>query len=806
MTHQNGPSVADVSADDSAPEDVWAGHPPATPWPVRHVSPRTMHIPRDSDEDQDVSKLVHTISRQRAQVSSVRRAVLDEGVRLLKQAHKLCRMSIVCDRRPTIFVEMPAMDRAADIRPDEWLFVPCGWDTPFGGALTIAPLLDDEDLGRLYVDGLDSPVIDALTSGQFTCVITKNRVPASAIVVDMHTTDESTAMWRGHINRARNCRGSPNDSLAKWWYTLGKFPVVMSSGRLRPHERLSMGWMVRYTGIVEVSERLLSATKERRADILTHMTSHVSDIAAAWLRSICLQSATVGSLVQTLRDMSSGRPEIASDILCSQLWSLLPDVYGGEDRVAGRTVSGQSVKVPTTAGALVRELTINIVEAFSLCSEFTQCGLRVPLLDGRDLRFRQLQPDAWGGNDPATYWPRLHGRLPGTWNTLITGADFPADLRTPSGPLASMPVSPDRDGHESNLDAAEQLLTEAITSKKWTVPPQAVLEMRIGDFARVELRERGNIIDFALRTTSGEFSDGGIRLALNDYNIWWSGTERSASQEEHERRAKSTGALFLLLAAMIRDFMVVDEREAVFQQRVSDRTTHMLSHDNGAPRVIYLPRVQYKRGADHDRLALCRTELNLEAVRAAHAVRAHIRKSAAASTEQLVMARRYGVEVPSGYTFVRPHDRGARVRDVIYRSRSALRCLYAHVDSVIGQVHWFQFERDVAALMSAIGFAVEHVAASKSGDDGIDVYATRGYESWIIQCKCYALTRMVGPSVIRELIGTVAISEHQTKANWMVVTTSDFSTKARDVAERGNVRLVNGSQFAALLKDPSGWR
>ncbi|QDG69444.1 restriction endonuclease [Janthinobacterium tructae] len=106
-----------------------------------------------------------------------------------------------------------------------------------------------------------------------------------------------------------------------------------------------------------------------------------------------------------------------------------------------------------------------------------------------------------------------------------------------------------------------------------------------------------------------------------------------------------------------------------------------------------------------------------------------------------------------------------------------------------GTSNWFQFERDVHDAMMRAGFKVDHVASSKNGDAGIDVFAANstGTEFWAIQCKCYAPKRKVGPSVIRELIGALAAYPPGTLG--MVVTTSGYSSGAVDLARQSGVSL-----------------
>ena len=57
--------------------------------------------------------------------------------------------------------------------------------------------------------------------------------------------------------------------------------------------------------------------------------------------------------------------------------------------------------------------------------------------------------------------------------------------------------------------------------------------------------------------------------------------------------------------------------------------------------------------------------------------------------------------------------------------------------------------------------------------------------------------REIGPSIIRELIGTLHGYPMGTKG--MVVTTSRFTRGARKEAEKTGIRLIDGHEFHRLL-------
>lgn len=269
-----------------------------------------------------------------------------------------------------------------------------------------------------------------------------------------------------------------------------------------------------------------------------------------------------------------------------------------------------------------------------------------------------------------------------------------------------------------------------------------------------------------------------------------------------EKIIKIEAALKLLLSAIVRDFYVVETRESVFST-TQEKQLPVQRLKREGPVTVYLPRVKSVRSPD---IRLCTKELGHKE-RRAHFVRAHVRKSRFASEHQLILASRYGLQVPEGHTFVRPHRRGQKTRDIIYVSRSALQSLYQAVPPRSSKsdapTDWFRFERDVQELMTRFGFVVDHVGASRSGDHGVDVFARKGSDleevSWVIQCKCYSVRQKVGPGIIQALMG--ALQEYPRGTRGMVVTTSSFTSGARRIATEANIRLMDGEEFGRLFHD-----
>lgn len=94
-----------------------------------------------------------------------------------------------------------------------------------------------------------------------------------------------------------------------------------------------------------------------------------------------------------------------------------------------------------------------------------------------------------------------------------------------------------------------------------------------------------------------------------------------------------------------------------------------------------------------------------------------------------------------------------------------------------------QFEYEVAQLFSNMGF--DTIVTKQSRDDGVDVYAIKGNEKTMIQCKRYS--KPVGRQVVNELLGT--LTRNPNICNACLVTTSYFTDDAKKAARSGNIEL-----------------
>ncbi len=218
--------------------------------------------------------------------------------------------------------------------------------------------------------------------------------------------------------------------------------------------------------------------------------------------------------------------------------------------------------------------------------------------------------------------------------------------------------------------------------------------------------------------------------------------------------------------------------------------------------------------------------------RRGHDVSAHLRRvKIAPSKSQLNLASQYGIEVPPGYTFVRPHHRSGIRKETVYKSRSALGLLIEasrksifEVQEIIQEakdVHdddlkvaseelknwksilnnYEEFELFVRDLINRMG--IQAVTTQKSYDGGIDIIAQDNREfaelKYIFQCKFYSPDNLVGVDIVREILGVKVSDPTVDKA--ILVTSSTFSPEAIKFSGSNGIASIDGEN---LFKMTSG--
>jgi HJR/Mrr/RecB family endonuclease len=655
--------------------------------------------------------------------------------------------------------------------------MPYGWALEFGSALSVwlsSPAkASSPRLNPRVILGKDCMALPLMSSGVFEFVLYAGEKPmrycsvsfGNLLAHEVSTVLNHQAMYHSHKE-------------ALFWQIVAALNSSPESMKLlTPDERLSVGWLHDYRFAVkcflEERDPLVNSF-----DFSTYQSANLPPIAQEFLGACLPSQFDCGAVVQ----------------YTNRLFSSLTTFMSFAQDAAYKDVDEQFRSKFSNLVSWVIQLGLR-------APDNTACGRKVMWVKGGDgTGIGHFEPDAGSFPDyfkPEDYWERLPYSVP-YWalGALVSPGDVPAHLPPSSEVWGRFPQT-DASARADTLAVADCLIEEALANRKWIIPNRALVQVPIGPFTHFEVTEIGAEVFFVGRTERGEFSIAIVEPEKGELvfpllsALYWSNPDLYASVH---------ASLKMLFAAVIRDFWVVEERDAVFSPKNVKRLggVRIRKAEDGSPRIVYLPRINYREKPSPTK---CRDSLD-HTTRSAHFVQQHLRKVGQPSDLQILLAKQYGVSVPEGYTFVRPHERGANsARLIIYRSRSALQSLYsADGTTSSGVAEWFKFEKDVAKVFSSLGFDVQHKSASRSGDQGVDLVATKGKDfeavNWVIQCKCYRIDFSIGPDKVRELHGVVATYPSGTRG--MLVATCSFSSGAKKLADELNIRLIDGGQFARL--------
>jgi len=422
----------------------------------------------------------------------------------------------------------------------------------------------------------------------------------------------------------------------------------------------------------------------------------------------------------------------------------------------------------------------------------TENGTRLPTLNEDEYRTLSSYPlnlEALVGKEEE-FWNTISLDLPFFFKETIGDSNIQASLEEM---LANFPP------FTGNVIEAQQSISdqlrEACSLKQYTLPFGAFFQLsgsicgikvfevdksvyllfilKNGRFCRFTISPETQIFAVAPPTFHRGFSDGGITYTSNAI----SGIQSPLLL-----------GVCMLAASIIRDGWVVEEREKVFGGGILTRKVSPLLGDRRKQVVVYLPRIKYLTSGES--IPDARTELNY-VKRREHLVSGHLRNAVKASPAQVLLAQKMGVYVPEGKTFVRGHSRGHLAAEKIYRSRSALMCLRMIDKEASGQDAWFGFERNAKQWLEGHGFKVDHASASRNGDGGVDLQASKGSENLLIQCKYWK--NPVGLNVVREMIGTLITFPAGSQG--VILTSSELTIPAKELAIEHHIQFVENVSF-----------
>lgn len=654
------------------------------------------------------------------------------------------------------------------------------WDTVFGSAITLTPMLPERGVVARSWVWAQHPVLKELRDGHPPVVVTIHRSEPVRII---HTTVRDDPR-KGGVSLA-------TDQASEDERRPGKLLIAMDEEIaywdlfVRTHvwdrlldvsDHLQVGWCDEFSNAIGnvatiIREKVYKVNLDPNATDFIANAIKLGDVPERYWIDI------LGPMILVLNGQSPSL-EFVRNLSISKALIILHRI----------------TSVAETDSVLddLRFLLSQFLDCALLSDNRTNYGKRVVFNsqvndngDSQDISFEQLTE-----HQARQYWTNIPGRGALGVSDLVSSHSVPADLSLIIDQIKAIRLGCDQKEAER---AIATMADEANILNRWTIPWGARVQFCFGPFAEIDFYPYGDEISVLLKTADNAYRWSAFDLRANQWNLSYLFRNRSkifiGEKGENRSMAEEIELAFkLVVTSIVRDFVVLEERESAFAIR-RERTSRGRNDDEAGPKIIYIPRIKYFKSPNTKELE---TALDYES-RRPHHVRAHERRADAASPYQRILAERYGFKLEPGYTFVRPHQRGgvAPDREVIYRSRSAMQSLFGIEASIEsdGKSNWFRFERDVHDAMLQIGYKVDHVASAKNGDHGIDVFAENSERSefWAIQCKCYAPKRKIGPAFVRELIGALAGYPPGTRG--MLVTTSGYSSGAVELAKNSGIEL-----------------
>ncbi|MDB5978362.1 MAG: restriction endonuclease [Nevskia sp.] len=666
------------------------------------------------------------------------------------------------------------------------------WDGAFGSGLTLTFAVEGSGwIARAWLP-VDHAAYTQLVENRILPMVTVyNGAPIRMIRLEFKESQVEDAI--AHLTQSETDVHRPWGQRLEIDHTLGHLESFAISSAwdslLRPEDQLQIGWIdVFRLKLAEMtSTRALPAGEGK-----TYLDELFEADEAAYQRLVCDRGLSWtremwNTVVKRLIEVLKGRESTLDYVRSVDPWDLAAII--GDPAAEGDINPLHEWRWAIAA----------LMHAANMNDRDTDFGRKIASFDPHT-RHKEIRPLPLVGRtaeQARDFWPNTPSEFTQFGGAVIALELQPASLKALRPEIQNVCLGC---SVEDARRAIQTLTDEANILNRWTIPWAARVQLAIGPFKEIQFFPFGDEISILLLTEAGEYRWAAFNLRKDAWNLEHlvrdDNKKHLGKKEDEPWMLEMEVAFQLIITAIVRDFVVVELRETVFETR---RTTGPQVKGNpSTPLIVYIPKIDYKHGP-----ATARLEERLDyASRRSHHVKPHLRKADHAKPSQVMLAERYGLKVTEGHTFVRPHQRGGIVadREVIYRSRSALQSLYGEAATVSGGVpsEWFKFERDVQGLLQAAGFTVDHVASAKNGDNGIDLLAEEHISAltWVIQCKCYSAARKIGPAVLRELLGTITLSPAGTRG--MLVTTSDFTKGATDLA------LAQGIELRLMRIEPTG--
>jgi len=350
-------------------------------------------------------------------------------------------------------------------------------------------------------------------------------------------------------------------------------------------------------------------------------------------------------------------------------------------------------------------------------------------------------------------------------------------------------------------DNLEKILNEAINNKIYTIPYGAIVEIDDPIFRFIQIFEDRDKIKFIVFDKDSRFLYEELDLNTQRFQnyIFNFNTFRDKDDASKFNHRKN---FYTIFTTLVRDFWTVIERERNLGP-VRQKFLNSYEERINKKRVIYLQRIRYTGPQNTSEIDKELKMLsNSKGGWRTHSIM-KLREGFKPAPLQILLAQKCGVVVPEGHTFKKAHAWGRKDRsdaEVIYRSRNLTGMFFLSKQTIekadeIISMSPLKFEEFCHEYVLKNGW---NETVTRVTDDGIDIEAYKQLsEGKIIRlfAQCKHHKNNINKGVIRELIGAKEIEDKDFETELMVITSGKFASGAIEVANKHNVKLVDGNDL-----------
>ena len=259
--------------------------------------------------------------------------------------------------------------------------------------------------------------------------------------------------------------------------------------------------------------------------------------------------------------------------------------------------------------------------------------------------------------------------------------------------------------------------------------------------------------------------------------------------------------IYTKFATCIRDAKVLIERDSSMQYQGRRRP---YGSNTSSTYHFYFPRVKYRRNPDAAQKKREKDFFN-ESRKFGGTRRAHPRRltnNQKPSKKQMLLAKRLDIWIPDGHTFVKETEWGNNriKREIKYRNTALNGVFYYDEKEIseakkIDQMSDGQFEEYCAERIKKLGYSIK---SCQNFDGGIDIRAVKildnhDTEYLLVQCKHWKTP--IPPGEMRDFKTACDMEESEYKKTYMFMVSGKFSPGARGIAEKFNIKLIDGDDL-----------